>query len=189
MEYNALGKPASIHDWGLGRTLTLAYSPEGERWSGEERDGSGNLVAEYRYLGDMEAVRHTDVYFPTYYYHLGHGVLAVDVHGDVSVYYMLTDPLGSVTDIYTADGTPVFKATYDPWGQQTVALNTIGYRRGYCGHEMLQVYGLINMNARLYDPVTARFLAPDNYVQDPTNSQNFNRYSYCLNNPLKYTDL
>ena len=107
---------------------------------------------------------------------------------DVSVYYMLTDPLGSVTDIYTADGTPVFKATYDPWGQQTVALNTIGYRRGYCGHEMLQVYGLINMNARLYDPVTARFLAPDNYVQDPTNSQNFNRYSYCLNNPLKYTD-
>jgi len=25
-------------------------------------------------------------------------------------------------------------------------------------------------------------------VQDPTNSQNLNRYSYCLNNPLKYTD-
>lgn len=59
MEYNALGKPASIHDWGLGRTLTLAYGPDGERWSGEERDGSGNLVAEYRYLGDMEAVRHS----------------------------------------------------------------------------------------------------------------------------------
>ena len=188
MEYNALGKPASIYDWGLGQTLTLAYGPDGERWSGETRDGNNNLVAEYRYIGDVETVRQANVYFPTYYYHLGHNVLAVDVHGTVSVYYMLTDPLGSVTDIYTADGTPVFKATYDPWGQQTVALNTIGYRRGYCGHEMLQVYGLINMNARLYDPVTARFLAPDNYVQDPTNSQNFNRYSYCLNNSLKYTD-
>lgn len=45
MEYNALGKPASIHDWGLGRTLTLAYGPDGERWSGEERDGGGPASA------------------------------------------------------------------------------------------------------------------------------------------------
>ena len=40
----------------------------------------------------------------------------------------------------------------------------------------------------MYDPVVARFLSCDNFVQEPTNSQNFNRYSYCLNNPLKYTD-
>jgi hypothetical protein len=45
------------------------------------------------------------------------------------------------------------------------------------------------MNARLYDPVVGRFLSPDPYVQDATNSQNFNRYSYALNNPLKYVDL
>ena len=44
------------------------------------------------------------------------------------------------------------------------------------------------MNGRLYDPVLGRFFSPDNYVQMPDNSQNFNRYSYCLNNPLKYTD-
>ena len=188
MEYNALGKPASIYDWGLGQTLTLTYGPDGERWSGDIRDGNNNLVAEYRYIGDVETVRQANVYFPTYYYHLGHNVLAVDVHGTVSIYYMLTDPLGSVTDIYAADGTPVFRATYDPWGKQTVTLNTIGFRRGYCGHEMLSEFGLINMNARLYDPITARFLSPDNYVQDPMNSQNFNRYSYCLNNPLKYVD-
>ncbi|MBP3726061.1 MAG: hypothetical protein J6I60_02460, partial [Bacteroidaceae bacterium] len=41
---------------------------------------------------------------------------------------------------------------------------------------------------RLYDPLIARFLSPDNYVQMPDNAQNFNRYTYCLNNPLKYTD-
>lgn len=28
----------------------------------------------------------------------------------------------------------------------------------------------------------------DNYVQLPDFSQSFNRYSYCLNNPMKYTD-
>jgi len=44
------------------------------------------------------------------------------------------------------------------------------------------------MNGRLYDPVVGRFLSPDNYVQMPDFSQNFNRYSYCLNNPLMYTD-
>ena len=44
------------------------------------------------------------------------------------------------------------------------------------------------MNGRLYDPLVGRFLSPDNYVQAPDFTQNFNRYSYCLNNPLKYTD-
>ena len=44
------------------------------------------------------------------------------------------------------------------------------------------------MNGRLYDPILGRFLSPDNYVQMPDFSQSFNRYSYCLNNPLKYTD-
>ena len=67
---------------------------------------------------------------------------------------------------------------------------------------MLPEFGLINMrsaqrdafattwrkNGRLYDPQIGRFLSTDNYVQEPWDSQNFNRYSYCLNNPLKYTD-
>jgi len=44
------------------------------------------------------------------------------------------------------------------------------------------------MNGRVYDPVTGRFLSPDPYIQNPYNGQNFDRYSYCLNNPLKYVD-
>lgn len=44
------------------------------------------------------------------------------------------------------------------------------------------------MNARLYDPVVRRFLNPDPYIQMPDNTQNYNLYSYCLNNPLMYTD-
>ena len=47
---------------------------------------------------------------------------------------------------------------------------------------------LTNCNARLYDPALGRFLMPDPLIQDPASTQNFNRYSYCLNNPLKYTD-
>ena len=59
---------------------------------------------------------------------------------------------------------------------------------GYTSHEMLRPFGLINMNGRVYDPLTSRFLSPDNYVQNPANPQNYNHYAYALNNPLKYTD-
>lgn len=59
---------------------------------------------------------------------------------------------------------------------------------GYTGHESIPGLGIYNANARLYAPVTGRFLSPDPLVQDPEFSQNFNRYAYCLNNPLKYTD-
>lgn len=44
------------------------------------------------------------------------------------------------------------------------------------------------MNGRLYDPIVGRMLSPDIYVQDPTYSPSYNRYSYVNNNPLKYTD-
>ncbi|MBR0526448.1 MAG: hypothetical protein IJJ98_07115 [Prevotella sp.] len=55
--------------------------------------------------------------------------------------------LGSVTRNYNTSGTAVFSAYYDPWGVQTVTTNTIGYSRGYCGHEMLNGFQLINMRS------------------------------------------
>ncbi|WP_262512404.1 RHS repeat protein [Dyadobacter luteus] len=60
--------------------------------------------------------------------------------------------------------------------------------RGYTGHEMLDQFGLINMNGRMYDPVLGRMLSPANYVQEPGMTQSYNRYSYVWNNPLRYTD-
>ncbi|MBU1187685.1 MAG: hypothetical protein KKC01_01520, partial [Gammaproteobacteria bacterium] len=43
-------------------------------------------------------------------------------------------------------------------------------------------------NGRIYDSKLGRFLQADPNVQAPDNSQNLNRYSYVLNNPLSYTD-
>ena len=64
----------------------------------------------------------------------------------------------------------------------------MGLHHGCMGHEMLNEFNLINMNGRVYDPVLGRFLSPDKYIQEGDNSQNYNSYSYCLNNPLKYAD-
>lgn len=48
--------------------------------------------------------------------------------------------------------------------------------------------GLIHMGGRVYDPVLGRFTSADPIVQAPSNSQSYNRYSYCINNPLSLTD-
>ena len=46
----------------------------------------------------------------------------------------------------------------------------------------------INMNGRLYDPMLGRMLSPDIVVQQTDYTQSYNRYSYCFNNPLRFTD-
>ncbi|EPJ47149.1 MAG: hypothetical protein OFPII_15000 [Osedax symbiont Rs1] len=60
--------------------------------------------------------------------------------------------------------------------------------KGFTGHESIQEVGLIHMNGRVYDPVLARFMSADVFIQRPWLSQSFNRYSYVMNNPMKYTD-
>lgn len=113
-----------------------------------------------------------------------------------NLYYLHRDYQGSILMITDYTGAVKEKRLFDAWGYLVKLTNGTGTAlgafaildRGYTGHEHLLGVGLINMNARLYDPILHRFLAPDNFVQDPSNSQNFNRYGYVLNNPLKYTD-
>ena len=66
--------------------------------------------------------------------------------------------------------------------------SNFAFRRGFTGHEHYDHFGIINMNARLYDPVIGRFFSPDPQVQDPFSTQGFNRYSYCGNNPVMCVD-
>ena len=112
-----------------------------------------------------------------------------------ALYYVHPDHLGSWTTVTDRVGAVVQDVRFDPWGTpyysdstHLVQATSLLFERGFTGHEHLMRYGLINMNGRVYDPVTSTFLSVDNYVQDPSSTQNFNRYAYCLNNPLKYTD-
>lgn len=54
--------------------------------------------------------------------------------------------------------------------------------------QILDSTGLYYYNARYYDPTIGRFISGDNLVSEPFNPQDLNRYSYCLDNPMKYTD-
>ena len=125
-------------------------------------------------------------------------VLQREYDREWNLYNIGRDYLGNITHITTLDGTPVAEYSYDPWGRlrdpETLETYAAGEEpelflgRGFTGHEHLTWFGLINMNARLYDPLLGRFLSPDPYIQAPDFTQNFNRYSYALNNPLKFTD-
>ena len=65
----------------------------------------------------------------------------------------MVDPdAGKLTYEYAAEGDKVFDASYDAWGNQTVAKNDIGFHRGYTGREHLDEFGLINMNGRALSP-------------------------------------
>ncbi len=111
----------------------------------------------------------------------------------VETRYLHQDALGSIDAVTNEYGQVEKRFTYDAWGKRATPVdNHTGsggkMTRGFTDHEMLDDFGLIHMNGRVYDPVLGRFLSADPYVQAPGNSQSYNRYSYCANNPLNATD-
>ncbi|HNR05909.1 MAG TPA: FG-GAP-like repeat-containing protein [Saprospiraceae bacterium] len=134
-----------------------------------------------------------------HYINAGDGLMAIVIResGTDTYYYTYTDHLGSILNVTNNIGTVVHNQNFDAWGRYRnysnwtysgVTAPPIWLTRGFTGHEHLELFKLINMNGRLYDPIVGRMLAVDNYVQFPEFSQAFNRYSYVLNNPLKYND-
>jgi RHS repeat-associated protein len=93
------------------------------------------------------------------------------------------DPFGKRRDI---------TGKYDPWGNLVIDWGESGANagpdRGFTGHEHLDDVGIIHMNGRLYDPLIGRMMQADSYIQAMADMQNFNRFTYAMNNPLRYTD-
>ena len=112
------------------------------------------------------------------------------------MYFSQLDYPGLCSTVTDKTGGTEQKFSFGPWGNRRNpddwSYNNIPteymFDRGYTGHEHLDIFGLINMNGRTYDPQLGRMLSPDNFVQAPNSTQSFNRYSYVLNNPLVYTD-
>ncbi|RUO18180.1 hypothetical protein CWE08_11890 [Aliidiomarina iranensis] len=119
----------------------------------------------------------------------------------VTTRYVYTDHLGSV-DVITDDAGQVEeKLSFDAFGKRRAVFKSNNQavnftlasilsltHKGYTGHEQVDHASVVQMGGRIYDAHIGRFLQADPFVQSPSNSQNFNRYSYVLNNPLSYTD-
>jgi RHS repeat-associated protein len=125
------------------------------------------------------------------------GITAVYDKVNSVMYYLLADCQGSLNVVTDLNGAIVQELSYDAYGRRRNPTDwtynnlpsSYTFERGYSMHEHMDWFGgLINMNGRVYDSKLGRFLNSDKFVQDAGNTQNYNSYSYCLNNPLKYSD-
>lgn len=80
------------------------------------------------------------------------------------------------------------ESEYLPFGGQRGASTITVSNYGFTNQEKDPETGLYNYNARFYDPSLGVFISADTIVPDPGGSQAYNRYAYCANNPLIYTD-
>jgi RHS repeat-associated protein len=114
-----------------------------------------------------------------------------------AISYFNHDHLGSIVAITNEAGVVVERLAFDPWGKRRFTngtpdtLDTLSGQlthRGYTMHEHLEDMGIIHMNGRIYDPLIGRFMSADPYIQDASDLQSYNRYSYVRNNPMNLTD-
>ena len=114
-------------------------------------------------------------------------VVAIKQNNSTLYYSLLRDYLGNILQVVDSINNPVAEYSYDAWGRMRDPATWANYSpgtepslfvagRGFTGHEHLPWFHLINMNGRVYDPLTAMFMSPDNFIQAPDFTQNYNRY-------------
>jgi len=175
-----------------GSSITFTYNPDNQRNKSHYVSTTPALDKKTYYVGNYEKVVTNGATIEEYDYICtpdGLSAIAIKTGGTTTFYYVNTDHLGSIRTITKADKTVQSKSYYDAWGVQYTPFGTSITTRGYTGHEHLPLeFGLINMNARMYDPVLGRFLEVDPYVAFADYTQGYNRYTYAMNNPLMYID-
>jgi RHS repeat-associated protein len=202
IEYNSFNKLRHIKDT-IGTDeieAEILYGADGHRRVMYEYVNGVKVKTTYYSGGYEEIVDNTTQETTRLHYISGNegltSVYEIDNTNTGMHYFVCKDHLGSITALIDENGVVVEERSYDPWGNPRKPDNWLNYNvpffsitnRGYTGHEHLLQFGLINMNGRMYDPLLARMLSPDPFVTNPALSQDYNRYSYVRNNPLKYTD-
>jgi RHS repeat-associated protein len=164
------------------------------------------ILGEYVYDGDGRRIQVTESNDTTTYIYSGLTSLyeensigtAVYIYGptgklakrttinqEPNTFYYLADHLGSTRLVTDESKTIVAALTYQPFGESSTEEGTEDYL--FNGKQKDET-GLYYYGARYYDSEVGRFLTRDSDLGHPNNPQSMNRYSYCLNNPLKYVD-
>jgi len=158
---------------------------------------NGGTTRTFTYVGEhyVKEVAGSSTEHKLYLFANGEPFGYVSDTGSAPTLYFHKDHLGSITTIITNQNwAGREKLSYDAWGKRRSgtdwwsAASTPNEERGYTGHEHLDNVSLIHMNGRLLDPKLGRVISPDPFVQAPLYSQNYNRYAYAFNNPLRYVD-
>ena len=186
------GQAAQTLQWDEGRRL-------------EEVRVGNTVEAEFLYAIDDRRVRRIADGVTTYYladgteytidgansyftyFHSVNGRMVAFTKSDTDVTtWMGADIVNSTSNTRDENGVTA-QQRYTPFGEVRIDGN-LATDHTYTGQVNDETTGLAFYNARYYDPATARFITPDSIVPNPNDGQDYNRYSYVRNNPVKYSD-
>jgi RHS repeat-associated protein len=166
-----------IHDYTInGTTQTYSHDALGRTiTAGSTTFSYGGLSAEPASDGTYQVTRDPA------------GTAVAGRSGTSPAVDLLDNTHGDVTAAYsTSTASLTGTASYDPFGQPRDS--TLGIPLGYQGSWTDPVTGLVNAEARLYDPSTGTFLSPDPAAPPVTTAAAANTYLYADANPATYSD-
>jgi RHS repeat-associated protein len=184
------------------RVYSRVGTTEKQYWYGNgsevlvDTDVTGNITAKYVMAGKQKLAVITK---PTpaqgatppvegiwQYYHtdvLGSVVAMTDEKGKI-IEINIYDPFGNTEFSYSPNSPP----SSGPFGSAQGPNQERGNRYAYTGQEQDEFGGLMYYGARWYDSKLGRFISEDPATASPEDPLSINRYTYCRNNPLIYTD-
>lgn len=192
--YNSFDKITKIVSG--NRTMIIEYGPDKSRIlsdiQGVKKYYIDNLFEQKIEMGNTHSIN--------YVFAFGKAIAIVtqDTNGESNTIYTHHDHLNSIQAYSDESGELYQELSYDAWGARrnpdTWVLfdmptsNNAYNEYGFCGHEHIDLFELVNMDGRMYDPTVGRFISADPFVQNPNFTQSLNRYAYCINNPLSLVD-
>ena len=106
----------------------------------------------------------------------------------VDTFYYMYNGHADVTTLLTPEGTVAASYYYDAFGNILEQTGDVSNSVLFAGYQYDKETGLYYLNARMYDPVTARFMQEDTYAGQQQDPLSLNLYTYCHNSPLMYWD-
>ncbi len=167
---------------------------------------TGGKTVENRYNGEgFRVEKQVDGVITRYLYEYDKVVLELDVTGGqtgrnvygtnllmrtagTETYIYMYNGHADVTALLRPDGTVAATYYYDAFGNIADTTGSASNSITYAGYQYDSETGLYYLNARMYDPKTARFLQEDTYRGEANDPLSLNLYTYVNNNPVKYDD-
>ena len=207
-----------VGDWRTGdwRDSTVAAAPQAAMTMPEARiidptyhaskvlamPSPLSAEASFLYDGDGRRVAQTlngvTTYFVGNYYEVTGGVVTkyyfagaqrIAMRQDGTLYYLLSDHLGSTSITTDSTGNKISELRYTAWGEVRYQSGVTPTQYQFTGQmSYTESFGLMYYGARWYDPYLNRFAQADTIIPGAGNSQAWDRYAYVSNSPLRYVD-
>lgn len=189
---------------GMGQGAQMQFSHDGADWSVAEdyatskswrlSDGFGTKTVYVRFKDAMgnwtqvlsDTIELVNAPKERIHIYLNGQRIAMEENG--KKYFFHNDHLGSSSVVTDEAGQLVKYLEYQPFGETKLEEGPLSLNQKFTGKELDDSTGLYDYGARLYEPKLGRFISPDTIEPELSNPQSLNRYSYTLNNPLRYID-